>query len=62
MNWLKGKKTHISATLLFIQALFSAVVGDMSWVELLSSPQLTQMLAAFGLSALRAGVSKNGSQ
>jgi len=57
MKWLKGKKTHIAAVLIGVQAVFSIVVGDMSIAYFLTSPELNQVLMAFGISFLRQGVS-----
>ena len=59
MNWLKGKKTYIAAILLALQSLLHIFTGDVSITAFLSSPELTQILAAFGLASLRAGVEKN---
>ena len=59
MGFLKGKKTHIIAILMFVVALLKVLDGDITWVQFFNSPELLQMLAAFGLSSLRAGVAKS---
>lgn len=57
MAWLKGKKTYIAAILIALQALLSVLAGDMTFIQFLSSPELTQVLAAFGLASARNAIS-----
>ena len=54
MGFLRGKKTYILGGLIFLQALVSLLVGDISMVEFFN--QLPEMLAGLGFMALRAGV------
>lgn len=58
LGFLKGKKSFIIAALLVLVALFKVIVGDMSLMGFLQSPELIQLLSGFGLAALRSGVSK----
>lgn len=58
MEFLKGKKTYIIAVLLGLVAVVQVIVGDMSLTEFFNSPQLLEILAAFGLGTLRGGVAK----
>lgn len=54
MDFLTGKKTYIIGGLLFLQAGFQVLVGDISLAEFLA--KLPEMLTGLGLMALRAGV------
>lgn len=54
MSFLRGKKTYILGGLIFLQALVSWLVGDISMVEFFN--QLPEMLGGLGFMALRAGV------
>ena len=58
MEWLKGKKTNIIAILIGLQALIGLLAGDMTFAQFFGSPEFTQLLAAFGMGAMRAGISK----
>lgn len=53
MKWLKGKKTYIAAGLLAGQALLNLLTGDLTLIEFLRSPELTQLLTAAGAASLR---------
>jgi len=57
IDWLKGKKTYIVAGMVVVIAVLEAVVGiDIPGAEVVNP--LPYILAALGLSALRAGVEK----
>lgn len=58
MDWLKGKKTHIIATLMVLVSIVKLATGDTSFAEFFSSPDFNMLLQGLGISALRAGVSK----
>jgi len=64
IDFLSGKKTHIIALLMGIGSFFGYapdenVTSLMETVEgFYNSPQMNQLLEAFGLSTLRAGVAK----
>jgi hypothetical protein len=59
MNWLKGKKTYIIAALMVARGVLELVTGDIGLSEFINGPYLTEVIAAFGLASLRAGVEKN---
>lgn len=56
MNWLQGKKTYIIAGLMVLTSLVHLLIGDMGFVEFLSSEQVKILLGGIGLGTLRAGV------
>ena len=60
LNFLQGKRTYIISILLGLVAVIKMLSGDMTFTEFLNSESLSQLLAAFGLASLRAGVSKSG--
>jgi hypothetical protein len=59
MNFLSGKKTYVIAILMVVTAAANTYYGDMTIGEFLKSAELKTLLEAFGLSSLRAGVSKS---
>ena len=56
MDWLKGKKTHIIATLMVLVSIVKLAAGDMSFAEFFAGNDINTMLQGFGISALRAGM------
>ena len=54
MSWLKGKKTHFLAAALIVYEVLGYFLGKSPEID------VKTILAALGLSALRAGVSKAG--
>ena len=59
MNILSGYKTHIIAGLMILIGIVNALTGDASaWQGVMNNALI--LLNGFGLSALRAGVSKSG--
>ena len=58
MDWLKGKKTYIIATLMVLVSIVKLATGDMSFAEFFSSNDINTLLQGFGLSSLRASVAK----
>jgi hypothetical protein len=59
MNWLKGKKTYIVSTLMFLVSFFNLIFGDISLNEFFSSDSMNLLLEAMGLSTLRAGIKQS---
>jgi len=59
MNWLRGKKTYIIASLMVSVSLVHLFLGDMSFIEFASGEHLNTLLEGVGLGTLRAGVSGN---
>jgi hypothetical protein len=59
MNWLKGKKTYIIASLMVAASLIHLLSGDMGFAEFATSEHLNTLLEGVGLGTLRAGVSDN---
>ncbi len=59
MDRLKGKKTYIVSTLMFLTSLFNLIFGDISLNEFFSSDSMNLLLEAMGLSTLRAGIKQN---
>jgi hypothetical protein len=59
MNWLKGKKTYITAGLMVLASLVHLFMGDISFMEFATSEHLNTLLEGVGLGTLRAGVSGN---
>lgn len=60
VEWLKGKKTYVVAAAVLLIAVLEGIVGiDIPGAEV-TNP-LPYILAALGLGALRAGVSKTSS-
>ncbi len=58
MKFLKGKKTYIIAGLMILRGVFELIIGDIGFSEFANGPYLTEVMAALGLSSLRAGVEK----
>lgn len=56
MNFLKGYKTYIIATLLVLVALVHFAAGDTNLLQLLNDPYLLVLLNGLGLGALRSAV------
>jgi len=54
MEWLKGKKTYITAAAMFIIGGCRAT----GWLDPATADTILEMLAAVGLITLRAGVAK----
>lgn len=59
MEWLKGKKTYILVILGVIALLVQFLVGDISFMEFVGSPQFVELIGLLGIGTLRAGI-KNG--
>lgn len=59
MEFLKGKKTYIIAGLMLLRAIFELVIGDIGFSQFVNGPYIMEIMAALGLSSLRAGVEKN---
>jgi hypothetical protein len=58
MNWLNGKKTYLVAGLMGLVTLLQLITGETTLQEFIMSEQLTTLMEAAGLGALRAGVAK----
>lgn len=58
INFLAGKKTYIVAFLMVLVGIINALSGDLTWGQLLQSPDVWVILNGLGLGSLRAGVSK----
>ena len=56
MDWLKGKKTHIIATLMVLVSLVRLMAGDTSFAEFFTSNDINLLLEGLGIGALRAGM------
>jgi hypothetical protein len=56
MNFLKGYKTYIVATLLVLVSLVHLATGDISIIEFIKSPDVLVLLNGLGLGALRAAL------
>lgn len=61
MQWLRGKKTYVIASLMASVSLIHLFSGDMSFVEFVSSEHLNTLLEGVGLGTLRASISGNRS-
>ena len=59
MNWLKGKKTYIIASLMVTASLIHLFLGDISFMEFAASEHVNTLLEGVGLGTLRAGVTNN---
>jgi hypothetical protein len=60
LDWLKGKKTYLLALVLALVVAIEKGLGiDIPGV-VVTDDWMETLLAAAGLSALRAGISKNG--
>ena len=59
MNWLKGKKTYIIASLMVTASLIHLFWADIGFVEFAASEHVNTLLEGLGLGTLRAGVSGN---
>lgn len=60
MEWLKGKKTYIIAAVVVLLVLLERVVGiDIPGVEI-TDDWGSWIIAAGGLTTLRAGIAKKG--
>jgi len=58
MSWLSGKKTYFLVAFGLLGLLVQALVGDISFMEFLTSDYMTQLLGLLGLGTIRAGISK----
>jgi hypothetical protein len=58
MEWMKGKKTYILGGIMFVQALVSFLVGEISMVEFFA--EVPELVGGLGLISLRAGISSSG--
>lgn len=56
MNWLKGKKTYIIASLMVAVSLVHLLSGDMSLAEFITGEHINTLLEGVGLGTLRAGI------
>lgn len=56
IDFLKGKKTYIIAVLMAAVAVCHVLSGEMSLMDFLHSEALNNLLSAFGLATLRAGI------
>ncbi len=56
MNFLKGYKTYIIATLLVLVSLVHLITGDIGIFDFVQSPDLLILLNGLGLGALRSAV------
>lgn len=56
MNFLKGYKTYIIATLLVLVAVVHFVTGDITLATFLSDPYVLVLLNGLGLGTLRAAL------
>lgn len=56
MNFLKGYKTYIIATLLVLVSLVHLITGDIGIFDFVQSPDLLTLLNGLGLGALRSAV------
>ena len=56
MAFLRGKKTYIIAGLMVMVSIIQLVAGDISIVEIFSSPHFNTLFSGLGLGALRSGV------
>lgn len=57
-QFLKGRKTHIIATLMVLVGVVNLVIGDISLVEFAGSKDLHLVLEGLGFSTVRAGIAK----
>jgi len=57
MNFLKGYKTYIIATLLVLVALVHFATGDITLATFVSDPYVLVLLNGLGLGALRSAIS-----
>ena len=57
MEWMKGKKTYILGAIMFVQALVSFLVGEISMVEFFA--EVPELVGGLGLISLRAGNSSS---
>jgi hypothetical protein len=55
ITFLKGKKTYLVAGILILQAILGYVDGSLNQADF-----IRQIIEAFGLGALRAGITKSG--
>ncbi len=60
MDWLKGKKTYIIASLMVLTSIVKLAVGDMTFAEFFSGNDVNTLLEGLGIGTLRAGISKAG--
>lgn len=58
MEWLKGKKTYFVIGFGVAIILVQFLVGDVSFMQFISSEAFTNLLELIGVGTLRAGVSK----
>lgn len=58
MNWLKGKKTYIIASLMVMVGIVQLATGDIRLSEFIMSTHISTILQGVGLSTLRAGVAR----
>jgi hypothetical protein len=58
MDWLKGKKTYVIASLMVLTSLVKLAVGDMTFTEFFSGNDVNTLLEGIGIGTLRAGISK----
>ena len=59
MEWMKGKRTYILGAIMFVQALVSFLVGEISMVEFFA--EVPELVGGLGLISLRAGISSSSS-
>lgn len=58
MDWLKGRKTYIVASLMVLVSIVKLAVGDLTFTEFFSGNDINTLLEGLGVGALRAGISK----
>ncbi len=58
IEFLKGKKTYIVATLLLIVAIINLLTGSETATQFLNNPNLIILLGAIGLGSVRGAISK----
>ncbi len=58
IDFLKGKKTYIIATLLFVVSIENLLTGTQTLLQFLNDPNLIILLSALGLGSLRGAISK----
>lgn len=62
MDWLRGKKTYVIATLMVLTSIVKLAVGDMTFAEFFSGNDVNTLLEGLGIGTLRAGISKAGTR
>ncbi len=59
MAFLRGKKTYIIAGLMVMVSIVHLIAGDITFVEIFSSPHFNTLLGGLGMGALRSGVANS---